>query len=495
MMKVIKSKLNKRIALVLLASGIALGGLTGCSTSETAVKSQKVYKCEYTSTLAPLTGMADTEAQEYVNNIPFKDATFRESIYNTIVNSSYREYTLCHNFNDIVDLELTNVSDYTDLRLFPNMKILKLDNCKLDDYSKFNNTKISILLLKNMTIDCNDLIQSSAPSLIIDDCTLTNQLALKDSLASSMEFDYTKLDNLDFVKNNSGLKTLSLTNNDIPDFSALKDSDITSLKVSCCQIGDFSFLNNMKSLQSLNLSYTNLSDISFLKNMNDLKDLDIGYTFVKDLSPIKDLSLNSLNIESCKEVTNYSVLKDLSISEFHNENMEMDYENDVNSSVKKLYDSIGITDNMSDEQKVRKITIKILDLMKLDLNNTNSLLYYNNNELKSALEGLGLCPSYSGLTTALLDLAGINNYSLQGENVLDNENYLHRWNIVEVDGKWEGLDLTFLDDDTVNGEEALKNGEDSIYYLDDLNSAEWEKYHYPYAMPDIGTEYDYNLAR
>ena len=133
--------------------------------------------------------------------------------------------------------------------------------------------------------------------------------------------------------------------------------------------------------------------------------------------------------------------------------------------------------------------------MKYDYNNVNGTSYYNDNELKSASDGLGICSSYSGLTTALLDLAGINNYSLQGECVLDDSSMLHRWNIVEIDGKWVGLDTTFLDDDSVNGEEKLEDGKDSIYYLDDLNSAEWEKYHYPYAMPDIGRTYDYNLAR
>ena len=45
-----------------------------------------------------------------------------------------------------------------------------------------------------------------------------------------------------------------------------------------------------------------------------------------------------------------------------------------------------------------------------------------------------------------MNLAGIENANISGENFEDNELYLHRWNVVRIDGEWKGLDVTFLDE-------------------------------------------------
>ena len=491
MMKVIKSKLNKRIALVLLASGIALGGLTGCSNSEKTVDASK-----YEFVLDNLSNMDDTKIQDYVNKIPFSDLSFRESTYNTIENLSYKDYVLEHNFYELSSLDLINVSNFKDLELFPNINLLTLDDCSVNDYGNFNNRNIGVLTLKNMDIDCSKLVNLDIKNITFDHCNLTNQEELQKLNLDSICVSYTKLDNIDFLNGMSHLKSVELDNTNVGDYSSLANLKLDRLTISLCQVNDFDFLKDMKSLKNLNLSYTNFCDASVLSGLKKLTDLDISYTFVDDISSLKELNkLENLNIDSCKKVDDYSDIGSLGADSINKTNLEMDYNNDISDKIKKIYNSIGITDDMSDEEKVRMISIAVLKIMKYDYNNVNGTSYYNDNELKSASDGLGICSSYSGLTTALLDLAGINNYSLQGECVLDDSSMLHRWNIVEIDGKWVGLDTTFLDDDSVNGEEKLEDGKDSIYYLDDLNSAEWEKYHYPYAMPDIGRTYDYNLAR
>ena len=82
--------------------------------------------------------------------------------------------------------------------------------------------------------------------------------------------------------------------------------------------------------------------------------------------------------------------------------------------------------------------------------------------------------------------------NIAGENFEDNESYLHRWNVVKIDGEWKGLDVTFLED-VENAREMLGNGENPEYFLSDLSDPIWMEYHFPYYMPE--TDDTVNFAR
>lgn len=494
-MNLIRRIMNQKIIVVLLLCTIALAALAGCGDDADVIRFQSVDPSRYQSELPALTGQSDTEVQTYVNKLPFHDSKFRLSVYNSIAKSEYRDYTLKNPFYEVTSIDLTDVSDLTDFRLFPNTFSLTLENCDIKDYSVFNDSRIKLLTFQNSTVDCNAIKDCSLRKMAFYGCTLKNQEALNHLNLNSISVTYTKLDNIAFLGTMKHLTSVELQNADVSDYSPLENCKLDYLSIAFCQVKDFSFLEKMKSLKTAAFVFTNFTDLSCLKENKELESLNISYTYVDDLSGLSAFpKLKTLDISSCKRVRDLSpvnMLKDCKVTKL---NMEMDSDNEISRAVKKLYESIGITKDMSEEEKIRKVTIKVLETVHYD-NAVKDASYYNDNELKSALSGVGQCASYAGLTTALLDLAGINNYSLQGENILDNPQYLHRWNIVEAGGKWYGLDTTFLNDPTVLGLEPLKEGQDAEYYMSDLNSADWKKYHYPYAMPDIGSQYDDNLAR
>nr|WP_295683532.1 stalk domain-containing protein [uncultured Lachnoclostridium sp.] len=85
------------------------------------------------------------------------------------------------------------------------------------------------------------------------------------------------------------------------------------------------------------------------------------------------------------------------------------------------------------------------------------------------LDGTGVCQGYAFSAELLLNMAGVNCTRIQGyagigskeltNDILDALGYmgnLHEWNLVEIDGNWYHLDITFSDG-TVNGEESFQN--------------------------------------
>lgn len=503
-------KFNKKMCAMLIGATLSLGSLTGCGSDV------KQEPASYEFTLEELTGCEDEKLQSYINNIPFSDTQFRESYYNYITNLSLKDTVMAYDYYDIEKLELSDVSSLTDLRLFPNLKVLVLNNCDVDDYEILSSLDLNRLEIVGANIDCESLKNANTRSLTLYNCYLNNNDALKEmNSLEVLSCYFSKIGNIDFISNLKNLTDVTLSNADIEDFSPLANTKISNLTINMCQVDDWAFLKAMNTLKNLSVAYTNFSDMQYITGLNNLEFLDLSYSFISSLNGIENLSkLKELNIDSCQELPDYEIAAQLKRLETLNAtNLEMKYtyssdlslsskdvsstiynDDSIKKGIQEIYDSIGIEGDMSESEKVRLITMKILEQLEYDPNlSVEDMVYYNNNELQSSIDGVGICCSYTGLTTALLDLAGIENYSIVGENILDNENYMHRWNVVKVDGVWYGLDTTFLGD--IDAYNTLANGEDSIYYLDDLSDEDWEYYHYPYAMPDFVSDYNVVFAR
>lgn len=503
-------KIRKKLCTLLLGATLALGTLTGCS------QEQKVEPVSYEFTLDDMTNHEDVKLQEYINNIPFSNSQFRESYYNYVSEQSLKDTIMAYDYFEIEKLELSSISSLTDLRLFPNLKVLVLKDCDVEDYSQLKDLNLNRLEIIGANIDCESLKNAKTYSLSLYNCSLKNNDALSEmSSLESLSFQFCKIGNIEFIANLKKLNSVTLSNADVADFGPLANTNLNSLNINLCQVDDWSFIQHMTSLTELSVAYTNFEDFSILTGLKNLNTLDLSYSFINNLDGLEKLSkIKELNIDSCQALEDYQETTELKRLEVLNAtNLEMKYDystdlalssNDVSStiyndddikrSIQEIYDSIGITEDMSESEKVRLITLKVLEQLKYDADfNVDDTVYYNNNELESSIDGVGICGSYTGLTTALLNLAGIENYSIVGENIPDNENYMHRWNVVKIDGVWYGLDTTFLAD--LDASNIIASGQDSIYYLDEIADEDWEYYHYPYAMPEFVSDYSVTFAR
>jgi Leucine-rich repeat (LRR) protein len=80
------------------------------------------------------------------------------------------------------------------------------------------------------------------------------------------------------------LEILILSNNQIADYSFLKDlKQLQYLDLSFNKISDTSFLRELKQLQNLNLRYNQISDISFLKELKELQNLNLWNNNLKKI--------------------------------------------------------------------------------------------------------------------------------------------------------------------------------------------------------------------
>lgn len=120
-----------------------------------------------------------------------------------------------------------------------------------------------------------------------------------------------------------------------------------------------------------------------------------------------------------------------------------------------------ITPNMTDIEKVMAVNDYLIE------NTTYTSEDYS--LYGPILDGTGVCQGYSFSAELLLNMAGVNCTRVQGyagltadkytNDILDALGYygnLHEWNLVEIDGNWYHLDVTF-NDGTVNGKESFAN--------------------------------------
>ena len=502
---------TKRFCRLLLGGTIVLSTLSGCGLNSSRNNNDIAYEI----VLDNLETGDNKYALDYVNSLGFTNENFRLSFYNYLAEGTGNCFINAQQ-KDVVSIELSEIEDLTDLRLFPNLKKVKITNSTITDYSPLCELQnLEIVEFDNMEVDCSTLSNLKTKSLSFNKVSISNASNLSSvEKIEDMSVSYSHFGNIDFIENWNSIKSITLQNADIIDFSILSNKEIEQLSITFCQVEDWSFLSSLSKLEYLNLSYTNFSDISLITNLKKLLTLDLSYSLVTSVEGISNLNkLQNLSLDSCQNINNYDEVADLKkLKSFNCTNLEMqtnintlsaildNCENviscdiNVKKKVEELYSKLNIDDSMSESEKVQIITTAVLDLINYNSEATlEDVAYYNSHELKSALDGEGMCSSYTGLTCALLDLANIENYSIVGENFEDNEEYLHRWVVVKIDGELVGLDNTFLDD--LNASDTIKSGKDSEYYLDDLTDDVWQEYHYPYFMPITNGSEEYNFAR
>ncbi len=365
--------------------------------------------------------------------------------------------------------------------------------------------------------------------------SLVGEPLTKDKLSNITELTINHLDNNDLsdLKYLPNLYSITINDNDLNLQDLQYNQNLYYLEINNCTLHNTEYLPN--SIEGLFIYYSSCSDNRFitpyyckslafvstsfnnltLKNPSILENFILLGDAILDLNTFKDcLNLKEIYLLLCSNISNPYILTELPNLEtielddycpiwLNNEILEqlpLSNEDKIiyGDEITKL-DNIAndlLKDNLSNEDKIRYITIYILEKLKYDENVLNSeeenidLVHeYNLEPIKKALtEENAVCINYACLFKALANRLGLINYQLYSDN--------HTWNLIYQDNELKCYDLTNLDSDTIamiNNElciiadatssEIIKDGKEDILYFYNfdpdeikLSSYEWDNF-------------------
>lgn len=332
-------------------------------------------------------------------------------------------------------LDIYGEMDYSFISNMKEVEEVFVSNATIDESFQFSNKNISHLTFKNCIFSYADFKNFKN--------------------VDAYTFIGCKFDSLDFLKQCQGITFLDIDSCEVGNVDAIKDlTNLECLNFYDVGIENINFLKNNKKLEQLVLSNTCVTDLSPIANSN-IKELDISNTLtIQDLSPVMTLkklrSFISLNCEMSytPEFYNY-IAKNRIYTNIEKSDLE------IKGKVEKISKQI-INKNMTVDEKINTIINYVVDNIEYDYGvetDEDLSMEYNEHALRYALEGTGCCRNYTALTTALMQINGIEAYEIKGDN--------HIWNIVEIDGEFYWIDSTWLD--------GLEDVEilDSKYYMND----------------------------
>ena len=107
----------------------------------------------------------------------------------------------------------------------------------------------------------------------------------------------------------------------------------------------------------------------------------------------------------------------------------------VDAKIKEI-----IKENMTTEEKIKKIHDYVIDSTKYDTLKTDNIYddtYKSNTAYGVLVQGYGICSGYSDTISIFLYKLGIENYKISNDT--------HIWNLVHINGIWTHLDSTWDD--------------------------------------------------
>lgn len=297
---------------------------------------------------------------------------------------------------------------------------------------------------------------------------------IKDNYEYITYVEITDLDNIDNINKLINLKEIYIKNVNIEDISFINNlTKLERVRIYYSKV-DLSKINN-PSLKELDIisSYIINDDFSRLANSN-LKILDLEGSYVtsiytlKNVISLEELSLSSIsNLRSLEPIINLPKLKLLNINgseDLVNQNIleyikknnivgtnydETKYMylngEEITNDLDKIITDLKL-DKLSDIEKIRKITLYVVDNLDYDDDcGVNGKCEYNDinfNSLLKSMSGKGVCYHYAILTNKLLNKVGIKSYLVSGYT---KAGLGHEWLNVYLDGKWYGLDPTWIE--------------------------------------------------
>ena len=201
---------------------------------------------------------------------------------------------------------------------------------------------------------------------------------------------------------------------------------------------------NVKNRQEiLNIFYTilNSGDTSFSfycsydNCLNDVKDLIESEYDITDINnfvhPFNSFSNININISNSGKIT-------VKTKKTYNDS-EIKY---IENYIQNFIDN-NINDNMSKYDKIKIFHDHIINNTIYDKSSNQD----SSNAYNLLTTGKSICGGYSDVMSVYLNMIGIQNYKITSEN--------HVWNLVNLDGSWYHLDLTWDDPVASDGNQYL----------------------------------------
>lgn len=183
------------------------------------------------------------------------------------------------------------------------------------------------------------------------------------------------------------------------------------------------------------------------KDMNDISNNDSTLSILNNfVHPYN--SYNSIRFSFNDETIKISITPTYSDSEIK----------EINYKVAEIIEK-NISYNMTIKDKIRTIHDYIInntDYDTLKTEDINNSKYKSNTAYGVLIEGYGICSGYSDAMKIFLDRFNVVNYKINNEE--------HIWNLVQLNGKWYHLDLTW--DDPISDKNITRDN----YFLIDTNT-------------------------
>lgn len=190
-------------------------------------------------------------------------------------------------------------------------------------------------------------------------------------------------------------------------------------------------------------NYENSFSINYKGDMSTLKtDIDKMWKEIFESDHYLYGTVNTYGAYSYMQVPNDAVINFTSFT-YHTNKSQEEF---VDSEVDRVINEI-IQPTMSEFQKVKAINDWMVNKTKYSFN-ANTSVHAAYTLFK---EGKGVCQAYALAAYRLLEKAGMEAKYVTGNAGSEN----HGWNLVNVDGKWYHLDITWNDPISRTGEDTL----------------------------------------
>jgi Leucine-rich repeat (LRR) protein len=224
-----------------------------------------------------------------------------------------------------LDVTSTDVEDASAIGTLKNLQYLTIDSCRTknaDFISKLTNleylgltncpiTQISRLNLRNlMTVNFDNLKITSlrciselpnVQGVVIRNCPIVSLIEAGLSSLTYLLLHHLPLKSLDGIEAFSSMRSLSLKDIAVTDFSPLERlSKLGSLRIDSMSIENISWIGKLKSLMHLALLDTPITDISPLLKARKLQRLEISESTDLDLSILKNSKIEYYQIKGKK---------------------------------------------------------------------------------------------------------------------------------------------------------------------------------------------------
>ena len=327
--------------------------------------------------------------------------------------------------------------DFSDIKYFPNLTELIIENNNIDLIGLKYNYNLINLQIKNSTLTNTKDIPNSIYNLVLEDCIIEDnsfEIPYNTKYLTIMNSPFNNI----YLKNPKQLDRLTIVGNTFLDLSAFKDC---------------------KKLENITLHrIANVINANVLTSLNAKLDLDNYIPIWMNKDTYTKLELADANM--LKQVEQLDTIA-----------------------------TTIIQDNMTNDEKVSAITTYILKLLKYDEDITKpELKEYNNNPL-ILKDGEGICINYASLFTALANRAGLDTYQIYSSD--------HTWNMVNDKDNKYFIDLSMLDTEVIIEtltEFGVEYSESDISSVEHINNNEESKlYHYHITLEELVN--DSNLSR